>query len=279
MENDARMGSPRFIAVDWSGAISSSAQKNKIWIADWKDEKITLKSGISRHHAVEYILNAGREASALVVGLDFSFSYPAWFLDKNGCETVEEFWQLVAEGKGEEWLTKPNDFCWGGKGIRRPEDHAAPDWRGLRETERSLKSLDKGKRFHPKSAFQIGGAGAVGTGTLRGIPYLLQLKRAGFSIWPFDQFRLPALIEIYPRLFTRGVKVSRCAARSAHLSQPRYASLPSEVAAKALDSEDAFDALCSVVAMEAHAEELLTLQQTDNLTKLIEGDIWSPRQS
>ena len=36
----------------------------------------------------------------------------------------------------------------------------------------------------PKSTFQIGGAGAVGTGSLRGMPHLLTLREAGCAVWP-----------------------------------------------------------------------------------------------
>src|ERR1035438_6219537 len=48
----------------------------------------------------------------------------------------------------------------------------------------------KVKGIAPKSPFQIGGAGAVGTGTLRGIPELERLHEAGFRVWPFEE---PAL--------------------------------------------------------------------------------------
>jgi len=40
----------------------------------------------------------------------------------------------------------------------------------------------------------------VGTGSLRGIPFLPRLRER-FAIWPFDEPRLALLLEIYPRLF------------------------------------------------------------------------------
>ena len=39
----------------------------------------------------------------------------------------------------------------------------------------------------PKSVFQIGGAGSVGTASLRGMPVLQRLREAGFAVWPFDR--------------------------------------------------------------------------------------------
>ena len=71
----------RFIAVDWSGAVSASAQRQSIWIADWHDSGLhRFQSGISRENAVEYIERAANQTPNLVVGFDFAFSYPAWFL-------------------------------------------------------------------------------------------------------------------------------------------------------------------------------------------------------
>ena len=50
--------------------------------------------------------------------------------------------------------------------------------------------------------FQIGGAGAVGTGSIRGMPHLLTLADSGFTIWPFVSGGLPTVVEIYPRALT-----------------------------------------------------------------------------
>src|SRR5205085_2351508 len=52
----------------------------------------------------------------------------------------------------------------------------------------------------PKSVFQLVGAGQVGTGSLRGIPFLPRLRER-FAIWPFDEPRLPLVVEVYPRLY------------------------------------------------------------------------------
>src|SRR5581483_6759861 len=70
----------------------------------------------------------------------------------------------------------------------------------------------------PKSPFQIGGSGSVGTGSLRGMMMLEQLHEAGFRIWPLEASALnnkkpqPLLVEMYTRLMTGAVAKSNAEA-------------------------------------------------------------------
>lgn len=262
----------RFIAVDWSGDKSIAGQRRKIWVADWKQGTLALKSGMTRAEAAAYLIAAARETPRMVAGLDFAFSFPAWFVRQQGCAGAEEFWQLVAEAKGEEWLAQPNSFCWGRKGRRCPNDHREPEWRGFRQTDRDFNVA--GTR--PKSPFQICGAGAVGTGSLRGIPVLRQLREAGFSIWPFHRIRLPVAIEIYPRLFTGPGNKSSEGFRARRLAEAQYKRIDDVLLGQGRQSEDAFDALCSAFAMREHADDLARLEQASAADILIEGAIWRP---
>ena len=116
----------------------------------------------------------------------------------------------------------------------------------------------------------------MGTGSIRGMPMLARLHQAGFHLWPFQAAQLPLALEIYPRLFTGAVIKSSRDARLAHLQQPRYARLPNDVLAKATASEDAFDALCSVLGMVEHAAHLNTLTQDCHPAARLEGAIWHP---
>jgi hypothetical protein len=262
----------RIIAVDWSGDKSIGGQRKKIWVADWRDGEVTLTSGRTRDETAEYLISAARETPEMVVGLDFAFSYPAWFVREQGCQSAIEFWALVAGGKGEEWLSTPNAFCWGRKGIGCPEGHRAPDWLGFRQTDRELCIGG----IQPKSPFQIGGAGAVGTGSLRGIPVLHRLWQEGFSVWPFTKQRLPVALEIYPRLFTGKGNKSSEEFRASHLAQGKYDSLSRKLIAQAVDSEDTFDALCSVIAMKNHGKKFSRLTQATDPRIKLEGRIWGP---
>ena len=76
------------------------------------------------------------------------------------------------------------------------------------------------KGITPKSVFQIGGSGSVGTASLRGMPMLLTLRKAGFRIWPFDSPAAgqPLVVEMYTRLNTGPVHKSNPAARAAYLA-------------------------------------------------------------
>jgi hypothetical protein len=143
----------------------------------------------------------------------------------------------------------------------------------------------KVKGIAPKSPFQIGGAGAVGTGTLRGIPILRGLERAGFRVWPFQSPELgaeaarPLLVEIYPRLLTGEVNKGNETARTEYLAakhrvDAEYRRLGEDVMAKARGSEDAFDALVSVMAMVERRESFLRLEKAVDPVILLEGAVW-----
>ena len=68
-----------------------------------------------------------------------------------------------------------------------------------------------------KSIFQIGGAGAVGTGSIRGMPQLLTLAEQDVQIWPFSADGWPRVVEIYPRALTGPVRKSSWTERHAYL--------------------------------------------------------------
>lgn len=137
-------------------------------------------------------------------------------------------WEATAR-YGEEWLIGGPPF-WG-RSAPRPKDPEHPEFRRT--------DLEQ-DGFHPKSIFQVGGAGHVGTGSIRGMPVLARLRAKGFSIWPFDPVGWPTVIEIYPRLMTGPVKKSSRRARVEALKdEPGLTNVLRE---RAACSEDAFDA-------------------------------------
>jgi GTP pyrophosphokinase len=209
------------------------------------------------------------EDAELIVGLDFAFSLPAWFLDKQGTRTAHELWKR-AEHEGELWLKACEPPFWGKPGKKRPD---IPEH--LRATD-----LVAGQQAGvlPKSIFQISGAGAVGTGSLRGMPHLVRLAEAGFSMWPIDEPSLPLVIEIYPRLLTGPVVKSRHKDRDAYLAR-EFPNLSREYRKKAAAKEDAFDAAVSALVMGRHAGSLAKLQQPDDAVLRREGAIWWPSAS
>jgi hypothetical protein len=175
------------IAVDWSG--DARAARKTIWLAELRDARvIRLEAGRNRSEVTGLLLAEAERDPDLVVGLDFAFSLPAWYLAQRGIERATDAWELV-EREGEEWLSNPAPPFW-----RKSKPQLAQTW--FRRTELDVRRPG----VQPKSVFQLGGHGQVGTSSLRGMPFLLLLREC-FAIWPFDEPRLPLLVEIYPRAF------------------------------------------------------------------------------
>ena len=234
----------RVIAIDWSGAAAGA--KNKIWIAEaLAGELLFLEDGRSREQVVDWLIERRTQVPEAIVGIDFAFSYPRWFLDAHDCSTIDTLWELVRE-QGEQWLTTSPAPFWG-----RP-----------------------GRGIVPKSVFQIGGAGAVGTGTIRGIPLLARMRDSGWAIWPFDEPSTHVVVEIWPRLLTGPVAKSSSIERRAWLDT--HATLPAPIAERTISSEDAFDAAASALVLSRCSDlsETLAAPLTSNP---LEGSIFFPQ--
>jgi hypothetical protein len=253
------------VAVDWSGNATNRGQQEHIWVGVVRDHRlVVLENGRLRHEVIQLVIEAARRDGSTVVGLDFAFSFPAWFLRAHNLEDVGSVWNLVATD-GEEWLRGCRSPFWGRPGTTRP---MLPGH--FRVTDLACKPV---AGIAPKSVFQIGGAGAVGTGSIRGMPLLRDLRSAGFGIWPFDPIKPATAIEIYPRALTGPVKKSDPAARWSYL---RGWGMPEALRARAEDSEDAFDAAISALRMSRNIGSLTALRPTTDPVTLLEGSIWTP---
>lgn len=256
----------RVIAIDWSGA--KAGAERKIWLAEVAAGKLVrLENGRDRAQMTGHLISLAEKDPDLVVGFDFAFSLPGWFLAERGFASAPEFWAAAAE-HAETWLQAWVPPFWGGGRGGRPElrgDHY----------RRSDLALPKIKGISAKSVFQVGGSGSVGTGSLRGWPILHALRSAGFAVWPFDPVALPLIVEIYPRVLTGGVNKSSREARIAYLNHrfPRLAPDHLDVAAS---SEDAFDATVSALVMAAEADDIVALPALTDAEFLLEGVIWHP---
>jgi len=255
----------RAIAVDWSGVASGGHET--IWIAEVADGAITaLENGRSREGVIARLIAIAADDPNVVIGLDFAFALPKWFGEERGLKRIDELWSLVAYD-GERWLRECEAPFWGRPGTTKPTLSAH-----FRQTD-----LKEGRSLggQAKSVFQIGGAGAVGTGSLRGMPHLARLRKAGFSIWPFDPPGRPLVVEIYPRVLTGPVVKSDLDARFKYLSE-RFPALQPELRERAASTEDAFDAAVSALAMWEHRGHLESLQAIADEATLMEGQIWVP---
>jgi diadenosine tetraphosphate (Ap4A) HIT family hydrolase len=259
---------PPTLAIDWAGA--KTGARTKIFLAEVRDGRlIRLESGRDRTEVVDHVIDLAESAPDLIVGLDFAFSLPRWFVDQRGATTVDALWSHVA-AHAESWLAACDHPFWGRPGRKKPD---LPEH--FRRTETAAVQV---AHSTPKSVFQIGGAGAVGTGSLRGMPHLARLRSAGFAIWPFHDRRGSLVVEIYPRLLTGAVKKSSQQAREAYLERG-FPEMPSALLGVAASSEDAFDAAVSAMIMARHRDALEALTRSTDATELLEGAIWWPAES
>ena len=302
-------GLQRVVAVDWSGD-KGPGQRKKIWAGVWtaSTAKVTLESGRTRDELFAWLVEMARETPRMVVGIDCCFSFPAWFLAEHGCATVFDFWKHVADGQGERWLAREceeiaRDERFWGKPHKRPEQFCGAGLhRSMRSTDMENKITPKMlegdperaakvKGITPKSPFQIGGSGSVGTGSLRAMPFLLRMREAGFRVWPFESASFsgkkpgPLVVEMYTRLLTGAVKKSNPVSRREYLLAKKkmdaayaglYSKLPRGVMAKAMGSEDAFDALVCCMEMVRWRGEFAGLRETRDEVLRLEGITWWP---
>jgi hypothetical protein len=253
---------PRIVAVDWSGAMRGASRS--IWLAEAADERLVrLESGRTREQVCDFLAAEAAKDPELVVGLDFAFSLPAWFLQRLGIAAAPELWEQL-DRIGEDWIRDPPAPFW--RSQRRAPESAPDDWQ-WRRTELEAESS---AGIRAKSVFQLVGAGHVGTGSLRGMPILHRLRAHGFRVWPFDEPAFPLVVEIYPRLLTGAVVKSDPAARVAYLE--RYPQLEPGLRALAAADENAFDAAVSALVMAAWPGEWSALPREPAFA--LEGAIW-----
>ena len=266
------MNTPRVMAIDWSGR-SEADQRRFIWLAEAVDgELVRLEDGRTRAELVELLIAEADRDPGLIVGFDFAFSLPAWYLQVRRL-TPGQLWALLAD----EALTPAMQHYGLARWMNGPD---APFWT-MSQDQAQLRPLQKFRRtendmrlpgVQPKSVFQLIGAGQVGRGSLYGMQALHRLAGVGFHVWPFDRPALPLIVEIYPRVLTGRVHKSSQSDRERYLEA---VPLPPDLRRLAASSEDAFDAAVSAVVMAARVEELKALPEEPGYA--IEGKIWAPR--
>jgi len=264
----------RAVALDWSGARDPAVQRRRIWVAVAEDGHLrSLSAGRTRVEAVDHLLAILQRGEATVAGLDFAFGFPRWWTLALGATDGPSLWEVVAD-RGEEWLAACRPPFWGRPGRARPPLAVDREWR---RTERLIPA---GAR-RPKSVFQIGGAGAVGTGSIRGMPQLTRLRAAGVAVWPFDDWPAagPVAAEVYPRWCTGAVVKSDPVARAAHLSR-YWPGIGRDHRDDAAASDDAFDAACAALVLSLGrppAEALDALDRVEGRVLPIDAAILAGR--
>ena len=265
-------GAPQaVVAIDWSGSVTG--ERRHLWVAVVVGGNLVrLERGHRRADVPTILRGITDEVGARVaVGLDFAFGLPAWFALDRGCATGPDLWAL-ARAEGETWLRECDPPFWGRPGRRRPYADPAVGMRATDATARRVGSSG------PKSVFQIGGAGAVGTGSIRGMPVLAELRASGFSIWPFDPPGWPVVVEVYPRHFTGPVVKSDRDARANHLERT-WPDMPARFRDEARGGDDAFDAALTARGMWEARKAFASLPVVGDPVNRLEGLIWDPMAS
>ena len=307
-KNTPKADALRLIAIDWSGRIDVAGQRRHIWAAIWtrsgSETTVQLEAGRTRDEITEWLIELAREIPRMVVSIDCCFSFPGWFLEEHGCEDMFAFWRKANAGLAEQWLDRECDEIarderfWGAP-HKRPAQFCGPGYRRMfrfadydNKIAQGMEGGDpepaaKMRGITPKSPFQIGGSGSVGTGSLRAMTMLERLHDAGFRVWPLENAAIdakaprPLVVEMYTRLMTGAVAKSNAEARRKYLAAKRktdalYASLGRAVLSNAQGSEDAFDALVSVIEMARYADEFGGLKATRDPELRREGLTWRP---
>jgi hypothetical protein len=262
---------PRIIAIDWSGRRGRD-QARVIWLGEVVGgQLVRLESGRTRTEIVDLLIAEASRDPSLIVGLDFAFSVPAWYLHDRWLAPPALWAKLRSEALTPamrrlglaRWLNEPEFPFWTTR-----ESHAllAPGME-FRRTENEVRR----RGIQPKSVFQLVGAGQVGRGSLYGMQALDWLAASGFRIWPFDPPGFPLVVEIFPRLLTGPVRRNSEGERNRYLARVPMAS---ELRERAVRSEDAFDAAVSALVMGRAVGEFVALSAEPDYG--LEGKIWQP---
>ena len=252
---------PRYaVAVDWSGAASGG----KLWIArvDVASERVVdWRRCFTRDEVIDQLREWRKGEPRIVVGFDFAFSAPRWFVHQTtpNASSAFDFWPIVEE-QSSGWLACKVPPFWGR--AAHPTK-----WPGIEE---EFRATEKSMPRRPASFFQLVGANQVALGSLMGIPYLRKLKDEGWHIWPFDDGSFSSVIEIWPSVLRDYVKLSQ---------NELVASL---AFADDIDttgnqrSRDAYDTLVSAFVMARAFKTGVDLARATDSQTLCEGQIWLP---
>ncbi|HEX5593698.1 MAG TPA: hypothetical protein VFX35_10170 [Solirubrobacterales bacterium] len=108
----------RFVAVDWSGKEKGAAES--LWRAEVRDGKLVeLRNGLGRDGLVAELVDLADEEPRTIVGLDFAFSFPAWWCAEEGWSSGEDVWAAMAR-EGEALLAACEAPLWGRPGRGNP---------------------------------------------------------------------------------------------------------------------------------------------------------------
>ncbi len=260
-----------------------------------------MKRGRTREEIAEWLIALARETPRMVVGFDFCFSFPAWFVrDEHGAADAPAFWKMVVEdGHAERWLARgATDRRFWGKPHPRPAEFSGEHLhRMLRATDINHKLVahipeaERQALVRGHCAEVVSSRSAARAAWVRrrcaALPRCCGCARRDFACGPSTVPRWrrrrpkPLVVEMYTRLNTGAVHKSNPSARAAYLlrkrrEDPAYAALSRTVMQRARASEDAFDALVSTMVMAEHRGNFATLPKPRDPLHRLESWTWAP---
>jgi hypothetical protein len=234
---------------------------------------VSLESGRGRDATTSRLIELTADEPETVIGLDFCFSAPAWFLEDRRMRSAGELWRWAARRRAADpGFVRTLEAPFWGPGVRR-----RPDLPGdaFRRTEREVAAPG----VQPSSFFRVSGPGSVGAQSLVGMPELLVLCDAGISVWPFDPPRLPVVVEVFPRALARAlvpeaVHLTGEAMRRAVVAREQAAL--GDAAVTLVGNQDAFDAAITALALARAGDLVAQLVRLRPAHDLQEGAILVP---
>jgi hypothetical protein len=276
----------RILGIDWSGADKRVNQHIYVAALDPAARRVRTVVRAADRDAVESFLGGDElelaarsrgcpvplrheKDEAVLVGLDFAFSFPAGFT-LPGRERSWSWEDLARWTAGLEGTVLDLEI------RRQPDlrkqfflgkgDPAAPL---LRTTERELATRG-GSR--PTSVVHLVGAQQVGRGAIRGIPMLARLRaHRRAAIWPFDPPLGEGLtiVEVFPRLWLEpGMRKQRRSDRRDQLEHWERGGITFEENARmaCVASADAIDAAAAAIGL-AELDRLRPLPELPGLAR------------
>lgn len=199
----------RYVVVDWSAAGRPATGRDSIWIAVLDDDRrageVRLANPRTRRLAERHLVDLRCSGGRTLVAVDASLGYPAgtavWF-GLGGDEPWQAMWHHLethvvdgddnannrfeaaaalnrrGEPPGPFW-GRPASVAVEGLEPRKPGTFPVPEFRRVEEHLRV-------EGLRPASAWQLLGAGSVGSQTLTLLPVLRRLLGTGATeVWPF----------------------------------------------------------------------------------------------
>ncbi|MBE3557275.1 MAG: hypothetical protein IMW91_09455 [Firmicutes bacterium] len=228
-----------YLIADYSGARSVREQRKHLVVATaWPNHSIALqhltREGLFQA-VTEALMAAEQHGQRLMLGFDFSFSFPFGFFEAafgSDCTDWGKSIGALYAALGASDVSDPRRWAaacntrlaerfdlacgpfWGAGFAPQPHKPAFPFAKaGFAER----RWVERQPSMHTsKSIFQLGGIGAVGLQSLYGISFLARLRgwalQANIPLffWPQDgpypPKEGPLCVEAYPRLYNHGIK-------------------------------------------------------------------------